>query len=82
MRDVDEGDAELALHAPQLGAHLDAQLLVERGQRLVEQQYARLGDGRTRERHTLLLAAGELSGQTGWRARSDRTFSSIASVAL
>ena len=61
--DVNEGDAELALHPPQLLPHLHAELLVERGQRLVEQQHARLGDGGARQRHALLLAAGELRRQ-------------------
>ena len=63
MGDVDEGDAKLALHAAQLLAHLDAQLLVERGQRLVEQQHARLGDRGARQRDALLLAAGKLRRQ-------------------
>ncbi len=39
---------------------LAAQLLVERGHRLVEQQHARALDQRARERHALALAAGEL----------------------
>ena len=60
---VDEGDAELLLHAAQLAAHAQAQILVERRQRLVEQQHARIGDQRARERHALLLAAGELGRQ-------------------
>ena len=38
-------------------------MLVERGQRLVEQQHARLGDGGARQRHALLLAAGKLRRQ-------------------
>ena len=39
-----------------------AQLLVERGQRLVEQQHLRPPRQRARQRHALLLAAGELIG--------------------
>jgi hypothetical protein len=62
VRDVHEGQAQFLLPAPQLGAHLDAQERVERRQRLVEQQHARLGDERARQRHALLLAAGELAG--------------------
>ena len=60
MGDVDEGDAQVLLQPPQLAAHLQAQELVERRQRLVEQQHARLGDQRPRQRHALLLAAGQL----------------------
>ena len=62
--DVDEGDAELALHAAQLGAHLHPKLLVKRRKGLVEQQHARFGDGRAGQRHALLLAAGELARQS------------------
>ena len=62
MRDVDEGDAHLALDRAQLVLHLLAQLQVERAQRLVEQQHARAVDERARQRHALALAAGELAG--------------------
>jgi hypothetical protein len=43
-----------------LAAHLVAQLRVEIRQRLVHQAHRLLGDDRPSERHTLLLAAGEL----------------------
>ena len=46
--------------ALQLELHLLAQLEVERAERLVEQEHARLVDERARERDALLLAAGEL----------------------
>ena len=46
----------------QLGPRLHAQLGVEIGQRLVEQQHLRLDRERARDRHALLLAAGELAG--------------------
>ena len=46
------------MHQLELG--LAAQLLVERGERLVEQQHARPLDQRARERDALALAAGEL----------------------
>jgi hypothetical protein len=36
VRHVDEGDAKVALHAPQFATHLQAQELVERRQGLVE----------------------------------------------
>ncbi len=60
--DDDEGRAEapLQLHQFELGAF--AQLLVERGQGLVEQQYLRAARQRARQRHALLLSAGELIG--------------------
>ena len=41
-------------------AHLDAQLGVEVGERLVEQQHVRLDHDRARDRDALQLAAGEL----------------------
>ena len=44
----------------QLAAHPEPQELVERRQRLVEEQHARIGDQRAGERDALLLAAGEL----------------------
>ena len=59
VRDQHEGDAELALQVLQLDLHVGAQLLVERGERLVEQQHGRLVDQRPRQRDTLLLAAGQ-----------------------
>ena len=40
-----------------------AQVLVERRQRLVEQQHARVGGQHPRQRHPLLLAAGQLGRQ-------------------
>ena len=57
VRDVQEGDAHLALDALQLDLHLLAQLEVERAQRLVEQQHRRPVHQRPRQRHALLLAA-------------------------
>ena len=60
--DVDGGEVELALQPLELGAHAVAQLGVEIGERLVEQQELRLHHQRARERQPLLLAAGELGG--------------------
>ena len=60
MRDEQGGDAEAALQPLQLDLHLVAQLGVEIGQRLVEQQNARLGRDGAGDRDALLLAAGEL----------------------
>ena len=60
--DHDEGDADLVLQALQLELHGAAELFVERGERLVEQEHARPLDQSARQRHALLLAAGELLG--------------------
>ena len=48
------------LNVHQLELRLLAQLLVERGERFVEQQYFRLLDQRPRKRHALALATREL----------------------
>ena len=64
VRDMDEGDAELALQPLQLLAHAHPQERVEGGERLVEQQHPWLGDQRPRQRNPLLLSAGELRRQT------------------
>ncbi len=49
------------LDGAQLGAHVLAQLEVERRQRLVEQHHLRLDRKRAGDRDALLLAAGELA---------------------
>ena len=56
----DEGDADLLLDVHDLELRLLAQLLVERAERLVEQQQLRLLGERAGERHALALAAREL----------------------
>ncbi len=61
VRHVDRRDADLALQPLQLDLHVVAQLLVERAERLVEQEHGRPGDERARERDPLLLAAGKLA---------------------
>ncbi|MNH29316.1 hypothetical protein D3C79_895430 [compost metagenome] len=60
MGDEDEGDAELALQRLELELHLLAQLEIQRPQRLVQQQDARLIDEGAGDGDTLALAAGEL----------------------
>ena len=60
VRDVDRGDAQLALQALELEAQRLAQLGVQVGQRLVEQQQRRLDDERAGQGQPLLLTAGEL----------------------
>ena len=59
VRDVEEGGAGLALNALQLALHLAADLLVERGKGLVEEEHARLGRERARQCDALLLAAAQ-----------------------
>jgi hypothetical protein len=60
MRDHDEGDAGPLLDAHQLELGVFAQLLVQRGQGLVEQQKLWLPGQRAGQRHPLALAAGDL----------------------
>src|SRR5712691_1013707 len=60
MRHVQRRDPELELDAPDLLAQLHAHLRVERRERLVEQQHARLDRERARQRDALLHAAREL----------------------
>ena len=60
MRDEDERDADLLLDVFELLLHLLAQLQVERAERLIEQQHARLVDERAGDGDALLLAAGKL----------------------
>ena len=59
--DVDEGDVGPFLDRAQLGAHVLAQLEVERAQRLVEQHHLGLDRECSGDRHPLLLAARELA---------------------
>src|SRR5204862_1904992 len=57
----DGGHAELALNLLELDLHRRAQIPIERGERLVQQQYLGPDDKRTGERHALLLPAGQLA---------------------
>ena len=63
VRHVDGRRAELVVDAPDLRAHLEAQLRVEVRERLVHQHERRLDDDGAGDRHALLLAAGELARQ-------------------
>ncbi len=67
--DVDESDPGAALQFLELGAHALAQLGVEIGQRLVEQQDVGLDHQRAGERNALLLAAGQLARIAGFEPR-------------
>ena len=53
----------MVVDAPDLGAHLEAQLGVQVGERLVHQHQRRLDHDGARDRHALLLSAGKLAGQ-------------------
>jgi hypothetical protein len=59
---VDGGRLEALVQFLDLGAHLHAQLGVEIGERLVEEENLRVAHDRTAHRHALALAAGELPG--------------------
>ena len=62
VRHVERRGADLALEALELVAGRVAELGVEIGERLVEQEHARIADQRPAQRHALALAAGELVG--------------------
>ena len=62
MGDDDGGDAQFLLDALDLHLHLDAQLGIQVGQGLVQQQDMGPGHQRSCQGHPLLLAAGKLSG--------------------
>ena len=72
VRDIDRGLAEPALQIAQLLAHLDPQLEVEVGQRLVEHQDPRLEHQRAGDRHALLLAARKAAPESAPPSRRDR----------
>src|SRR5688572_25866268 len=60
MSHVNRGDTEFFVQPPDLAAHLFAQIRIQIAQRLVHEQNLRLNHQRPRQRHTLLLPAGEL----------------------
>ena len=70
--DEQDRQREARLQLAQLGAQAAAQRHVERRERLVEQQRARLGGERTRQRRALALAARELVGEARRRAGAAR----------
>ena len=63
MRHQDGGEAQRALQALDLDLHVEPQVAVEGGKRLVEKQDRRFDGKRAGKRHALLLAAGELTRQ-------------------
>ena len=62
MGDIDGGVAIFVMQPADFEPHLLAQIGVEVGERLVEQQRLRFDDQRARQRHALLLPAGEFAG--------------------
>src|SRR6185503_21188061 len=60
VRDVQARRLEPPMQLLDLEAHLHAQLRVEVGQRLVEEEDGRLAHDRTAHRHPLTLSAGKL----------------------
>ena len=60
--DVEAGGAELSLQALDLDAHLHAELGVQIGERLVEQEGGRIADNGAAHGDALALTAGELAG--------------------
>ena len=62
MGDIDGGLADPQMELLDLGAHIDAQLGVEIGQWLVEQEELRIADKRASHGDALALPAGQLAG--------------------
>ena len=65
MGNKDDGHAELAQQGTQLNLHRLAQLAIERGQGLIQQQEVRTDGQRAGYGDTLLLAAGKLRDRAG-----------------
>src|SRR5712672_3597867 len=61
MRDEQDRDAEALLNLLDLALQAFAQLAIERAERLVEQQSIGLENKSPRQRHALLLTAGQLA---------------------
>src|SRR5262245_66296962 len=61
VRHIDGGGAHRPLELLELAAGARAQLRVEVGKRLIQQEYRWVADQRPRERNTLTLAAGKLA---------------------
>ena len=59
MRDVEYGQAQRAVHLLEVCDDVELDRLVERGERLVEQEQPRLRGERARQRDALRLAAGD-----------------------
>ena len=68
MRDVNKRDSRLLLNVFQLVLHILAQFQIQRRQRLVQKQHARIVDQRTGNCHTLLLSARKGRHRTLFKA--------------
>ncbi len=75
MRDVNRREAQLLLNPADLHAHLDAQLRVEVGERLVKEHQIRLDDHGARKRHALTLAAAHLARIAVFKPSRSTSFS-------
>ena len=62
VRDVDHRGVESVVEVDELGAHLDAELGVEVGERLVEEEDLGIADDGAADRDALALAARKLLG--------------------
>ena len=62
VRHIDRRLADPLMQLLDLGAHIDAQLRIEIGERLIKQEQFRVAHQRAAHRDALALAAGELSG--------------------
>ena len=86
VRDEDRRDSHLALDAVDGAPQIDADLRVERAERLVEQQHLGAMRQRAGERDALLLAAGELAGHARTQARKidelEQLFAAAATLVL
>ena len=82
MGDEDEGRAELLMQPLHFVLHAAAQVLVERRERLVEQEDGRLEDERARKRHALLLAARQFRRQLAFVAGETDALDDLADAAL
>ena len=69
VRDADKRQPDPLLNRFQLPLHFLAQLLIQRAERFVQQHDGRTVDERPGQRHTLLLAAGQLRRHTRLLAR-------------
>ena len=78
MGHVHEGEAQLLLPTPELGAHLHPQERIERRQRLIQQQHPRLGHQGTRQCDPLLLAAGQFGRQAALVSRHRHQLEQLA----
>jgi hypothetical protein len=76
------GEAEFPLHLPEQGAHLPPQRCVQCGEGLIEQERPRAAQQRPRERHTLLLAAGNFRGTAPFKSAEPKALDHGSSSVL